>query len=93
MILRWVVRIVAAYLLFCVVAGIFLAQITTHVRQRAPRNAAAFRAWVARDFDASVDDVSIQAADNVTLKAWYVQPPHGNGEAVILNCRPQYSHG
>jgi pimeloyl-ACP methyl ester carboxylesterase len=55
---------------------------------RPPRMPIRYRArfdQAARDnFHASLQDVSIQSVDNVTLRGWYVVPQNDNGSAVIL---------
>jgi hypothetical protein len=77
--------LLALYLLAAVVAGIFLAEAALH----------GTRGMIARQYDdvirervalhhAKISDVAITAADGVTLRAWYIEPPHPNGRAVAL---------
>jgi hypothetical protein len=71
--------LLAIYLLAAVVVGIFLAEAATH----------GTRAMIARRYDdmirervalhhAKMSDVAITAADDVTLRAWYIEPERRN---------------
>jgi hypothetical protein len=71
--------LLAIYLLAAVVVGIFLAEAATH----------GTRAMIARQYDdmirervalhhAKMSDVAITAADDVTLRAWYIEPERRN---------------
>ncbi len=66
------------YLLISVIAGWELAQMALHPGHRTPPPAAP--AWM----HLQVIDPTIQAADGAQLEAWYFQPVHPNGTAIIL---------
>ncbi len=68
----------------CVVAGIFLAEVSLHLPKRQLGNGLEYRTRMRRDFHANVQDVSIVAADGAVLRSWFVQPPDVNGKAVLL---------
>jgi len=72
------------YGLFSVVAGIGLAELSLRLPKRSPGDGAVYRRRVRRQFDAQVQNVSIRGADGALLNAWFVQPLHPGGEAVIL---------
>ena len=73
-----------AYLLLAVLGGVFVVEGSLHL-QRRPLAHRQEALELARDrYQAELMDVSIQAADAVTLKAWYIHPKRFNGNAVIL---------
>src|SRR5581483_9921779 len=74
-----------AYLGFCIVAGVIVAEAVLHPsRQRlTSADLAQAPAW-AKDDDAILANVSITAADGAVLRAWEVQAENGNGDAVIM---------
>ncbi len=74
----------ACYLVFSVIGGIALTELTLHARHRPVTHVAFARQTVATEFHADLQDVSITAADGVLLKAWFVEPEHANGSAVLL---------
>lgn len=83
--LRLCLWIVAVYLLFCLVAGIFLAEFALHP-SRHPVSAgdeAHAPEWASED-GALLSEVNITAADGIRLQAWVVEPEDGNGDFVIL---------
>ena len=83
--LRIAVWLFAAYALGCVVAGIALAELSLHLHKLPVRDSSAYRLRrISQQFQAQVEDVSIAAADNAALKAWFVQPQNDNGKAVII---------
>lgn len=67
-----------AYLLASAIAGWELAQMALHPGRRTPPPAAP--AWMRLP----VIDPTIKAADGAQLEAWYFQPVHPNGAAIIL---------
>ena len=73
-----------AYLAFSIVAGIVIADVSLKLRRLPLRHQQAFAATVRAGFNATLEDVSITAADGVILKGWYVRPREYNGHAVIL---------
>lgn len=70
--------VVATYLLASAVAGYDLAQMALHPERRLPPQTAP--AWLG----SPAQDVGIQAADGVRLKAWYIPAVHPNGAVVTL---------
>lgn len=82
--LRIAVWLSAVYALGCVVAGIALAEMSVHLQKLPLRDSSAYRSQISQQFHAQVEDVSIAAADNAPLKAWFVQPHNGNGKAVVI---------
>lgn len=76
--------LLSAYAVFCIVSGIWLAELLLHPPRHPPGDGAAYRTRIQSESQASIQDVSINAADGALLKAWFVQPPHPNGETVIL---------
>lgn len=78
------IALAALYLAGCVVGGVLLTEMQLHPPRRELSQAVAFRAEVRRDDHADVQDVSIQAADGVPLRGWYVKPQNDNGNSVIL---------
>lgn len=76
--------LLATYVTFCIVAGIALAELSLRLPKHRPGDGAAYRSRVETQFQAKVQNVSIRASDGAMLKAWFVQPPHPDGETVIL---------
>jgi pimeloyl-ACP methyl ester carboxylesterase len=72
------------YLGLCVVAGIGLAEISLHLPKHRYEDRAGFQARVLRQFQAHVYDVQTTGEDGAVLRAWFVEPPHPNGQSVIL---------
>ncbi len=82
--MRVLVWVVGIYCAGCVVAGVFLAEVSLRLPKRQLGDGAEYRARVGQEFHADVEDVSIVAADGAVMKGWLVEPPHENGEAVLL---------
>ena len=81
---RWL-TVVVLYLAFCAVAAIFVASGTMHPSRRLlTSEAETTMRQVAVDLDADLKNVSINAEDNIQLRAWIIQSRHSNGDAVIL---------
>jgi dipeptidyl aminopeptidase/acylaminoacyl peptidase len=72
------------YLLLAIAAGIVIGEGSLKLGRRALRHRQEAAATVRERYQAELQEVSIQAADAVTLKAWYVRPKDFNGSAVIL---------
>jgi pimeloyl-ACP methyl ester carboxylesterase len=72
------------YVVATLAMGIVLAEFFLHLPKRHVEDGMVFRARVWQQFHASVEDVSVKAADGAVLKAWYVRPPKPRGEAVLL---------
>lgn len=85
---RWIGRVSLAtalfYVVFSVAGGITLAEMSVRMKPRPPGAALHFKDSVRTQFGTSVENVTLQARDGATLKGWYVQPPLGNGESVVL---------
>lgn len=81
---RAAVFVLTTYVIACVVLGITLAEFSLRLPKHLPRTNGDFGKRVLRDFGASVEDVSLSAADGAILRAWYVRSQHPNGESVIL---------
>ncbi|SRR6266498_2431828 len=83
--LRLLVWISSIYLVLCAAVAAFLADVTVHPYHRSlPANAAIEFRRAAAALKSKVEDVQLEAQDHVSLRAWLVQPQHGNGQAVIL---------
>ena len=83
---RIVVRSVVSYAIFCIVAGILLANVSVHL-PKDPVDAAdtaKIRTRVQREFHTTVDDVSLTGFDGAILKAWYIEPINPNGKSVLI---------
>jgi pimeloyl-ACP methyl ester carboxylesterase len=72
------------YLTLSVVAGIVISEASLHLRRLPLRHQQQFATFVHERYGAELNDVQIQAADGVILRAWYVQPTSFNGRAVVL---------
>jgi uncharacterized protein len=73
------------YLALCWLAGVFVADSTLHPGRRMLEAADVERASeMARRQDSAIDEVTIDAADGVKLRAWSLRPRRANGNAVIL---------
>jgi uncharacterized protein len=83
--LRLSLWLLAIYLVLCTGVACFLADVTLHPYRRAfPAGAEEDMRRVAVLLDSQLTDAQINAQDGVPLRAWFIQPQHGNGETVIL---------
>lgn len=82
--LRLLTWVIGVYAVACVVAGVFLAEVSLHLPRRKLDDGSKYRAWVAREFGGTVQDVSVVAADGVVLRGWFVTPRDANGKTVVL---------
>jgi hypothetical protein len=83
--LRLLLLFVAAYLLLCSAAGLFIAEATLHHARRPLLDADKTQAaTMARRHDAQLTEAALSAFDGNTLRAWQLRPAHDNGDAVIL---------
>jgi dipeptidyl aminopeptidase/acylaminoacyl peptidase len=78
MLRRWGKRVLLAtgivlFLVFPIGGGIFLVEVQVHAPRRPVPGAPAF-----------LQETSIRTSDGLTLRAWFAQPAHPNGDAVIL---------
>jgi len=73
------------YAVFCVIAGVLVAEMTLHPQRRLLDMRAIREAeQVARRAGSTLQDISIRTEDNLLLKAWLIEPSSGNGNAVLL---------
>jgi hypothetical protein len=80
-----IVIIVCVYLLFCIVAGIAIAEFALHPVRRAFTSADKNEGVAhAADDDATLSEASISAKDGTPLHAWALQPNEWNGNSVIV---------
>jgi pimeloyl-ACP methyl ester carboxylesterase len=83
--LRLLVWLFAVYALVCLAAAIFLAHNTVQASYRPlPPSVETNMVQIAAGLHSQLADVQISAFDDAPLFAWYIQPQHGNGDAVIL---------
>jgi hypothetical protein len=68
------------YLMFSILAGIVIADLSLELHRRPLRHRQAMAATVRADFGAELQEVAITAADGVTLKGWFVYPHDYNGK-------------
>ena len=82
---RRLILSVVLYLTFCSIAGIWVADGTLHPPRR-PLTLEDESAMIesAHALDADLQNVSITTPDAITLRAWIIHPPSGNGDAVVL---------
>ena len=82
---RWSAVIVGVWLAACVAIGIVADEWALHPSRLALGPKAEARAQaIAERNHAVLSEVSITAADGVTLRGWSIRPVAGNGDAVIL---------
>ncbi len=81
---RIVLFAAAVYLALSVAAGVLIADMSLKLPHRPLRYRPAVLAAAHNQFQAALQDVSIQAADGTVLKAWYIHPHTFNGNAVVL---------
>ena len=72
------------YLLFAAAAGVVVAEASLKLHRRPLRHREEISVLVAKRYHAELQEITIQAADSVALKAWYVHPSHFNGGVVVL---------
>jgi fermentation-respiration switch protein FrsA (DUF1100 family) len=82
---RWLLALVAVWLVFCGAIGILATEMALHPGRRLlETNAEAQASAVAMRNHAVLTDVAIPTDDGITLRAWNIRPLNGNGDAVIL---------
>jgi pimeloyl-ACP methyl ester carboxylesterase len=84
LILKLAVVVAVLYCFGCVAGGVLLAELQLHPPRMPLRRAASFSRQVREYYGADLQEISIAAVDNVSLRAWYVVPEHDNGSVVIL---------
>jgi uncharacterized protein len=75
---------VSCYLLLAMVAGVVIGEGSLKLVRRPLRHRQEAAQLVREKYHADLEEVSIQAADGVTLRGWYVHPEDFNGSAVVL---------
>ncbi|HTB95474.1 MAG TPA: alpha/beta fold hydrolase [Terracidiphilus sp.] len=81
----WCSSIVAIWLIFCSIAGVFAVEWALHpARLLLSANADAQANAIARSDRVVLEPVSISADDGAVLRGWRIRTVHGNGDAVIL---------
>jgi len=82
---RFVLTLLACFLVFTVIAGILLAEVTVHPGRNVQRPEDEMRMRrAAQQYRYDLADVAVVAQDGATLRAWSIRPPNDNGNAVIL---------
>jgi uncharacterized protein len=83
--LRRVLLGLVLYLIFCAIAGVFVADAALRpVRRPLTEDEVTAARDSARSLAAEFTDVSVTAADGAVLRAWLLRPHYGNGNVVIL---------
>ena len=83
--LKFLIWSVSLYVALCTAVAFFLANVTVHpYRRPLPPAVAAEMQNMAANLNAQLTDVAIEATDHALLRAWFILPQRGNGEAVIL---------
>lgn len=80
--IAWLVCV--SYLLLSAIAGVIVAEASLKLVRRPVQHRQEAAVFVRQQYQVDLEDVSIAAADGVTLKAWFVRPHDFNGSAVIL---------
>lgn len=83
-VLQKILLALAGYGVLSAMAGVVVSEGSLHLRHLPLRHTQEFAAFAQEKYHADLKNVSIQAADGVSLKGWYVRPATYNGEAVIL---------
>src|SRR5262249_20908648 len=82
--MKYAFAAVSVYLILAIAAGVVVGEGSLRLRRLPLRYRAAAEAEVLKRYQTRLEDVSVQAADSVTLKAWYIRPRNFNGDAVVL---------
>ena len=72
------------YAIASLIVGIKIAEQSLHLHKRSLTDIAAHRERIRQQFHVEIQDVSLTAADGITLKAWFIQPADSNGKSVII---------
>jgi pimeloyl-ACP methyl ester carboxylesterase len=82
---RHFLPLIALYLVFSAVAGVYVADGTLHpVRRPLTQEEETTMHEIANQLNSNLEDVSITTTSNITLRAWTIHPNPSNGDAVIL---------
>jgi len=71
------------YVLLAVLAGIVIGEASVKLVHRPLRHRQEAAALARERYHASLQEVSVAAADGVELKGWYIHPPNFNGNVVV----------
>lgn len=74
----------SVYLVLAIAAGVVVGEGSLRLRRMPLRYRVEVAAEVVKRYHVRVEDVTVQAADGATLRAWYVRPLDFNGDAVVL---------
>jgi len=81
---RWIGFFLSSYAVFCLGAGVFVAEMTLHPQRRPLPETRAALLPISQLVGGDLHDVSITASDGIVLRAWSIRPSQPNGDAVIL---------
>ncbi len=84
---KWIKFALAAgsvYVGLAILAGVLVGEGSLKLQRLPLRYRAEAETEVRERYQAKLEDVNIQAADGVTLKAWYIHPRNFNGDVVVL---------
>ena len=84
---KWILRAVAGVVLVYLLGAIALAEISLHPIRLPHHRCARLIKLAEKSAQAAggpLQNVSIKASDGTELQAWYVQPAHSSGNAVVL---------
>jgi pimeloyl-ACP methyl ester carboxylesterase len=81
---RTLKTVAAIYGAICLAGGVVLAEVSLRLDKQPVSQDALERIRLRRKFEAEVEDVTINAADGIILRGWFIQPPQPNGKSVIL---------
>lgn len=73
-----------AYGATCVLGGIYLAEVSVRLAKAPLGDTAPQRRRFRRRYKASLEDVTLTAADGAALHAWFIQPRRPNGKSVLI---------
>jgi fermentation-respiration switch protein FrsA (DUF1100 family) len=82
--LRFLLIACGAYLFLAIAAGIVAGEASLKLVRRPLHHREEVASLVRGRYQASLEEVSIQAADGVSLKGWYIHPHNFNGSVVVL---------
>jgi dipeptidyl aminopeptidase/acylaminoacyl peptidase len=74
----------AVYIVLSVVAGIVIGEGSLRLQRRPVTHRLEAARLVRDQYHAELQEVSVTAADGITLKGWYVHPAHYNGNVVVV---------
>lgn len=82
--LKWLAALAVAYLVFCTLIGVYLADVAVKPQRRGvPIGALAEARELVRPAGGEITEVSIEARDYIPLRGWLYTPPRPNGHTVL----------